>query len=228
MTKNRTLFRISFLVFLLTGIGCSTVQPVLVERPISFGETRKELTVGYLQDRYGLPGTDARIRPRMIVLHWTAIPTLEGSLEAFEPERLPGARGDIQAAGALNVSAHYLIDRDGTIYHLMPDTIMARHTIGLNHCAIGIENVGGTPQTPLTREQMESNKWLVRELARKYPIEYLIGHYEYTAFEGHPLWLEKDAGYRTEKTDPGADFMKRIRRSLKDLKFKPVPETLGQ
>ena len=122
------------------------------------------------------------------------------------------------------VSAHYLIDRDGTIYHLMPDTIMARHTIGLNHCAIGIENVGGTPQTPLTEAQFKSNAWLVRQLSGRYPIEYLIGHYEYTAFEGHPLWMEKDTGYRTEKTDPGPEFMRKIRRSLKDLSLKSTPE----
>lgn len=211
-------------ILLLFLLGCSSYKPAVVERPIPFGDTREELTREYLKERYGLPATDAGIRPRMIVLHWTAIPTLEGSFEAFEPERLPGARGDIQTAGALNVSAHYLIDRDGTIYHLMPDTIMARHTIGLNHCAIGIENVGGTSETPLTEAQFKSNAWLVRQLAGRYPIEYLIGHYEYTAFEGHPLWMEKDAGYRTEKTDPGPEFMRDIRRSLKDLAFKPIPE----
>jgi N-acetylmuramoyl-L-alanine amidase len=158
------------------------------------------------------------------VLHWTAIPTLEGSLEAFQPERLPSARGDIQEAGALNVSAHYLVDRDGTIYQLLPDTVMARHTIGLNHCAIGIENVGGTTETPLTKEQLRANTRLVRSLAKTYPIEYLIGHYEYTAFDGHPLWLEKDSGYRTTKTDPGEAFMNEVRSNLKGLSFKPIPE----
>jgi N-acetyl-anhydromuramyl-L-alanine amidase AmpD len=224
MKNTHTYLSISGILFLLL-LGCSAYQPVVVDRPIPFGETRKELTREYLKDRYGLSGADPGIHPRMIVLHWTAIPSLEGSLKAFEPERLPGARGDIQSAGALNVSAHYLIDRDGTIYHLMPDTVMARHTIGLNHCAIGIENVGGTPETPLTEAQFKSNAWLVRQLADRFPIEYLIGHYEYTAFEGHPLWLEKDAGYRTEKTDPGSQFMKKIRRSLKDLAFKPIPQT---
>lgn len=222
--ENGNLSPILALILSLLVLGCSSYQPSMVDRPIPFGETRLELTREYLKERYGLVGADASIHPRMIVLHWTAIPTLEGSLEAFEPEQLPGARGDIQSAGALNVSAHYLIDRDGTIYHLMPDTIMARHTIGLNHCAIGIENVGGTGDTPLTEAQFKSNAWLVRQLAGRYPIEYLIGHYEYTAFEGHPLWLEKDAGYRTEKTDPGTTFMGDIRRSLKDLSFKPVPE----
>ncbi len=224
MMKNQHVLRIPVYILIFLLLGCSTYQPTVVERPLPFGETRQELTREYLKERYGLPGTDAGIRPRMIVLHWTAIPTLQGSLEAFEPEELPGARGDIQSAGALNVSAHYLIDRDGTIYHLMPDTVMARHTIGLNHCAIGIENVGGTSETPLTDAQFKSNAWLVRQLAGRYPIDYLIGHYEYTAFEGHPLWLEKDAGYRTEKTDPGSKFMRDIRRSLKDLSFKPVPE----
>ena len=225
MMKNRHAHIRSIGVLLLFVLGCGSYQPIVVERPIPFGDTREELTREYLKQRYGIDGTDPTIHPRMIVLHWTAIPTLEGSLDAFEPERLPGARGDIQSAGALNVSAHYLIDRDGTIYHLMPDTIMARHTIGLNHCAIGIENVGGTPQTPLTEAQFKSNTWLVRHLAGEYPIEYLIGHYEYIAFEGHPLWLEKDAGYRTEKTDPGSDFMRKIRRSLNDLAFKSIPET---
>ena len=183
-----------------------------------------ELTRAYLESRYGLHQEDARIRPQMVVLHWTAIPTLEGSFQAFYPTRLPAARGDISSGGALNVSAHYLVDRDGTIYQLMPDTLMARHTIGLNHCAIGVENVGGTPETPLTTEQLKANAWLVRNLAGRYPIRYLIGHYEYTAFEGHPLWLEQDSAYRTEKTDPGPGFMKKIRHSLRDLPLQPAPK----
>jgi len=183
------------------------------------------LSRAYLETRYGLHQEDARINPRMVVLHWTAIPTLEASFDAFNPSRLPAARGDISSAGALNVSAHYLVDRDGTIYQLMPDTLMARHTIGLNHCAIGIENVGGTPETPLTPQQLRANSWLVRNLAARYPIRYLIGHYEYTAFEGHPLWLENDSAYRTEKTDPGRDFMKKIRRSVKDLHLEPAPNS---
>ncbi len=206
-------------------LACAGSKPVVVDRPISFGPDRNALTISYLQDRYGLPAATPAINPRMVVLHWTAIPTLQGSLDAFEPERLPTARGDIQGAGALNVSAHYLVDRDGTIYQLLPDTVMARHTIGLNHCAIGIENVGGTPETPLTVSQLEANTRLVRSLAKTYPIEYVIGHYEYTAFVGHPLWLEKDSAYRTAKTDPGEDFMRAIRRNLSDLALKPVPQS---
>ena len=223
--RSFQVFRILCFLLLISGIfSCSSAKPVIVERPISFGPDREALTISYLNTRYDLSVTSPEITPRMIVLHWTAIPTLKGSLEAFQPEKLPSARGDIQGGGALNVSAHYLIDRDGTIYHLLPDTIMARHTIGLNHCAIGIENVGGTADSPLTPEQEEANTRLVRSLVKTYPIEYLIGHYEYTAFEGHPLWLEKDSGYRTSKTDPGEKFMRKIRENLKNLSFKPVPQ----
>jgi N-acetyl-anhydromuramyl-L-alanine amidase AmpD len=105
----------------------------------------------------------------------------------------------------------------------MPETTMARHVIGLNHCAIGIENVGGTGDTKLTRAQLRSNKWLVKYLKSKYDIDYLIGHYEYTLFEDHELWLEKDQGYRTVKTDPGEKFLKRVKRATKKLNFKPTP-----
>ena len=35
-----------------------------------------------------------------------------------------------------------MIDRDGTIYQLVPLAIMCRHTVGLNYTAIGIEHVG--------------------------------------------------------------------------------------
>ncbi|WP_372945427.1 peptidoglycan recognition family protein, partial [Muriicola sp.] len=124
----------------------------------------------------------------------------------------------------LNVSSHFLVGRDGTIYRLMPETVMGRHVIGLNHCAIGVENVGGTDETPLTEAQLRSNIWLVDYLSKKYNIEYLIGHYEYPLFEGHELWLEKDPAYRTEKDDPGEEFMARVRKATKNWKFKPVPK----
>ena len=40
--------------------------------------------------------------------------------------------------------SHYVIDRDGTIYQLVPRSIMCRHTVGLNYTAIGIEHVGSS------------------------------------------------------------------------------------
>ena len=195
----------------------------IVDRPIDFKKDRIDLTLQYMEDRYGLERSTPKIDPKMIVLHWTAIPNLEDSFNAFKRSKLPQSREGISSASQLNVSSHFLVDQDGTIYRLMPETTMARHVIGLNHTAIGIENVGGTPETPLTNAQLESNIWLVNYLSNKYAIEYVIGHYEYTNFEDHELWLEKDSGYRTEKVDPGEDFMNAIRTAVKDKNFKKVP-----
>ncbi|MGB3149486.1 MAG: peptidoglycan recognition family protein [Maribacter sp.] len=207
---------------LLFIISCKSSN-IIVDRPITFNEERKILTLEYLSDRYGLEKNSPQIEPKMIVLHWTVIPTFQESFEAFNAPTLPNWRPDIKNVSGLNVSSQFMVDRDGTIYQLLPETTMARHVIGLNHCAIGVENVGGAEGQPLTKAQLKSNIWLVRYLTEKYPIDYVIGHYEYQLFEGHPLWLEKDTGYRTVKTDPGEGFMASVRKKIKDLNFKPLP-----
>lgn len=218
---KRLLF-LAIIGFLLSSCK-STVS--IIEKPIIFDTQRELLTLEYLEQRYGLDVDTPQITPKMIVLHWTVIPTLEKSFAAFENATLPDWRPDIKSVSGLNVSSQFMVDRDGTIYRLLPETTMARHVIGLNHCAIGVENVGGDVGQPLTKAQLKSNIWLVRYLSKKYPIDHLIGHYEYTLFENHPLWLEKDSGYRTVKTDPGTEFMEKVRSKVKDLNFKPVPKS---
>ena len=224
MKRNKILSKLTIIsrvvVFIWFLVSCSADKRI-IDAPILFNEERKELTLQYLSERYGLEQTEPTINPKMIVLHWTVIPTFEESFETFNSASLPN-RPDIKAASALNVSAQFMVDRDGTMYRLLPETTMARHVIGLNHCAIGIENIGGTEDLPLTEAQVESNIWLVNYLSKKYKIAYLIGHYEYTLFEGHELWLEKDDGYRTAKDDPGADFMKKVRDGTLKNDFKPI------
>lgn len=202
--------------------SCSSTSKI-IEKPIIFDAQRTELTKEYLLDRYGIQQDNVEITPKMIVLHWTVIPSMQRTFDVFNPPTLPDWRPDINSVSGLNVSSQFLVDRDGTIYQLLPETTMARHVIGLNHCAIGIENVGGTDDLPLTDAQLKSNIWLVKYLSKKYAIDYLIGHYEYTLFEEHPLWLEKDDSYRTKKDDPGKDFMLKVRNATKKLNFKPLP-----
>jgi len=211
-----------FLLLFVILSACSGSKEI-IDKPIVFDEERKTLTLEYLKDHYGIEKESPTIDPKIIVLHWTVIPTFEESFEFFKNATLSNTRDDISGAGALNVSSQFMVDRDGTIYRLLPETTMARHVIGLNYCAIGVENIGGTEDLPLTDEQLKSNIWLVKYLAEKYAIEYVIGHYEYTLFDGHELWLEKDDGYRTEKTDPGKDFMDKVRSATKELNFKPLP-----
>ncbi|WP_089662389.1 N-acetylmuramoyl-L-alanine amidase [Christiangramia echinicola] len=219
-------FKFYLIAFLIVATFSACKSSKIVDRPIEFDQDRIDLTLQYMNDRYGLKRNTPEIDPKMIVLHWTAIPNLEDSYRAFKNPELPQSRESISGASQLNVSSHFLVDQDGTIYRLMPETTMARHVIGLNHTAIGVENVGGTENTPLTEAQVESNIWLVNYLSDKYDIQYVIGHYEYTNFEDHELWLEKDSGYRTEKTDPGKDFMDKVRSATKNRNFKKVPSRI--
>ncbi|EAR01324.1 peptidoglycan recognition family protein [Maribacter sp. HTCC2170] len=218
--------QIIIILTIILFISCSSLKKI-VDKPIVFNEERIEMTLQYLDEHYGLKQNSPTIVPKMIVLHWTAIPTFEGSFDAFYNIKLPNWRPDISKAGGLNVSTHFLVDQDGTIYGLMPETTMGRHVIGLNHCAIGVENVGGTKDTPLTKAQLDANIWLVKYLAKKYDIDYVIGHHEYTLFEGHELWLEKDDGYRTTKTDPGDEFMSKVRNATRKLSFKELPKKIN-
>ena len=210
---------ILFSVFAACGLPALEIE----EKPIVFDAERKQLSLDYMKERYGLEKDSAYIEPKIIVLHWTAIPTLEESFNAMNPAVLPGSRSNIGSASDLNVSTQFLVDRDGTIYQLLPENAFARHVIGLNSNAIGVENVGGKAN-PLTKAQLEANEALVRYLSEKYDIEYLIGHYEYQKFEGHPLWKERDSSYRTKKIDPGKSFMKKIRNNLSDLELEGAPK----
>lgn len=208
-----------FLAFLSTIVTLYGIE--IIQKPIHFSEHRKELTLEYINEHYGFSPRDITIEPHIIVIHFTAIPTLTGSFEAFDNEELPSSRKDISGKHAsVNVSVAYLVDRDGTIYQLMPDNWMGRHVIGLNYASIGIENVGtlGT----LTHKQLQSNTALIRYLTQKYKtIEYLSGHSDYRCFEQTPLWLERDKGYRTEKEDPGETFMRPLQSAFPTLKQAP-------
>ena len=119
--------------------------------------------------------------------------------------------------------AHFVVDRDGTIYRLAPETWMGRHTIGLNHIAIGVENVGDGARYPLTRAQVEANARLVRYLAGKHAITHVIGHHESARMEGHAYWRELDPKYRNRKPDPGKAFMRKVRARIADLGLHGAP-----
>ena len=202
----------------------SVPEPAIVDRPITFDAERARLTVEYRRLHEDPEAQGTTITPRVIVVHHTALATLAASRRAFEPTRLPAARGELARGGAVNVSAHFLVDRDGTIYRLLPETTMARHVIGLNHVALGIENVGGLPGTPLTPAQLEVNAALVRSLVRRHPgITHLLGHHEAARMEGHPYRRERLAGYRTVKIDPGAPFMTALRARVDDLGLSGAP-----
>lgn len=221
--KQRLLYRLWCLPLLLLSACGPRLE--IRDRPISFSPLRHSATLRYIEDHYGLNPDDISITPQVIVLHWTAIAGFEASFEAFDAETLGSTRPDLGSSEQVNVSIHFLVDRDGAVYRLMPETWMARHVIGLNYSAVGIENVGGANSIDdLTDAQIAANIRLVRYLAQKYEtIRFLIGHSEYRQFESHPLWLELDQSYRTEKVDPGERFMAAVRAGVTALDLQGPP-----
>jgi len=194
------------------------------QTPIKFTQKRIDLTKEYIKIHYDKNVEDIKIIPRIILIHHTAIDDFEDSLSRFSDEVLPSRRSDIiSSKPSVNVSAHFMVERDGSVHQLMPLDFMARHVIGLNYSSIGIENVGGqNSKDNLTQAQLKANIFLVEYLKNKFSkIEYLVAHYEYRCFEGDKLFLEVDDGYRTIKDDPSIRFMNELRKNTSSLKTPP-------
>ncbi|MCI6158341.1 MAG: serine hydrolase [Selenomonadaceae bacterium] len=181
-------------------------KPDIIQKPVLWNTEREKLTREYALKHYGTEQAD--IKPQAIILHWTAGSTWKSAYNHFyEPKR---------DDGSVNVSSHFLVDRDGTIYQLLPTDVMARHAIGYNWCSIGVENVGGVNgAADLTEAQIRANVKLIRYLQKQYPdIHYVFGHYEQDAAHATGLYKEKVVGYHSSKVDPGSKFMQAVRAEL--------------
>lgn len=200
------------IILLTNSLACAEELP-FVDNFIPQSEYRDALTDEYTLKHYGQVYRE--IVPRAVVVHWTAMGTLESNWNYFSS----ATRDD----GTLNVASQFLVGRDGTVWRLMPETNFARHIIGYNHCAIGIENVGGyNGQEDLTEAQLIANVRLIKYLHEKYStIEYVFGHYQQNAARSSGLYIELVAGYRSIKSDPGPKFMRGLREQLESdgLKF---------
>lgn len=180
-------------------------------------DARKALAREYARVHYGID--DWRLAaPRMIVVHYTGTDSDAESLSVFRPDTLASSRTDIEAGGALNVGVHYVITKDGTVWSLLPETDMGRHTIGYNYVSLGIEMTGSSG-SKLTDAQLASCAALVADIARRNPsIGYLCGHHEYMqAGRAHSvLYRELAKGFApTVKSDPGPVFMAALRDRLR-------------
>jgi beta-N-acetylhexosaminidase len=178
-------------VALAVALAFVVPKPHIVWKPIPFGAKRKAEMAQYSERHYGI---DSYIlHPRVIVEHYTATTTFASAYNTFvadvpdaELHQLPGT------------CAHLIIDRDGTIYQLVPLTIMCRHTVGLNYVAIGIEHVGTSDAEILNDAgQMRSSLELTAWLMARYHIvsRNVIGHNESLA---SPYHKELYAPWRTQ------------------------------
>ena len=192
-------------VIFLTGNVHAEEMPFL-DNFIPWSDYRDQLGDEYTMTHYGK--VIRQIVPQAVVVHWTAGGTLESNRDFFYGEE----RGD----GTLNVASQFICGRDGTMWRIMPETNFARHIIGYNHCAIGIENVGGYDgNEDLTDAQLAANVRLIKYLHAKYPtIKYVFGHYQQDAARASGLYIELVAGYYSIKSDPGPTFMRALREQL--------------
>ena len=153
-------------------------KPATTWEPIPFGKERKAQTAAYVRRHYGsfIRHPSWRLRhPHVIVIHYTdasyraTFNTFADDVPDSELHELPGT------------SAHFVIDRFGHIHQLVSLHVIARHTVGLNWTAIGIEHVGFSDAQVLgNHRQMRSSLRLVHWLTCRYhmTIPNVIGHNE--------------------------------------------------
>jgi N-acetylmuramoyl-L-alanine amidase len=142
-------------------------------KPIPFGAKRRRQMAAYSKRHYGRRTWHLR-NPKVIVEHYTDGLSWSSAWNAFAANtkhngELPG------------VCAHFIIDRDGTIYHLVPLDTRCRHAVGMNWTAIGIEHVGTSDRMVLrNHKQMRSSIRLTLWLMTRYDINIgnVIGHAE--------------------------------------------------
>jgi N-acetylmuramoyl-L-alanine amidase len=123
----------------------TAARPAIVQRPIPFGAKRREEMRAYALRHYGIDSFRLR-DPKVIVEHYTATDTFQAAYSTFAND-VP----DVELHELPGTCAHFIVDKDGTIYQLVPLTIMCRHTVGLNYTAIGIEQVGRDAREILDR-----------------------------------------------------------------------------
>jgi N-acetylmuramoyl-L-alanine amidase-like protein len=163
------------LVAALATLLLAAPAPAIVWRPIPFGARRKAETAAYAKRHYGFRSYRLR-HPHVIVEHYTVTSTFSQAFNTFAPD-VP----DSELHELPGTCAHFVVDRDGTIYQLVRLGIMCRHTVGLNWTAIGIEHVGYSDAQILhDRRQLAASLKLTRWLRCRYGIAVkdVIGHSE--------------------------------------------------
>ena len=185
-------------------------RPHIVQKRIPFPPKRAREMRRYAIRHYGIHTFRLR-HPRVIVEHYT-------ETSSFSPVWNTFARDvpDVELHELPQVCAHFVIDRSGRIYELVPPNIMCRHTVGLNWTAIGIEHVGmSDAQVMGDRRELRASLALTRWLQSRYGIltRNVIGHAESLSSRYH---RERVRSLRTQTHgDMAHGTMVRYRRLLR-------------
>jgi N-acetylmuramoyl-L-alanine amidase len=145
-----------------------------VERiKIPFGPRRKRQMAAYSKRHYGK--YEWRLEPRQIVLHYATAPTLGSVFNTFSDPRPDQTFGETP-----QVCAHFVV-APGKAVQMVSLRARCRHTLGLNHVAIGIEHLGYSDGEVIGNRGMRLRSLsLVRRLRCLYGIGVrdVIGHAE--------------------------------------------------
>jgi N-acetylmuramoyl-L-alanine amidase len=135
---------------------------------------RKREMRAYSKRHYGF--ASARLRPRVIVEHIAVAASAQSVINTFTPDVPDSELGELPG-----LCSHYVISETGKILELVPPTLRCRHTVGLNHVAIGIEHVGFEDGDVLgDKRRLRASLRLTAWLRCRFhiPIKDVIGHNE--------------------------------------------------
>lgn len=189
-----------------------SLAPAIRDELIPFGAQRRAEMAAYARRHYGIDSWRLT-RPRLIVEHVADAPSAAAVRDIFAVDR-----ADPSLHERPNVCAHFVVDRDGTIWHLVPLGTMCRHVVGLNYTAIGIEHAGFSDADVMgDAAQLRASLRLTRWLRCRFsiPVAGVIGHGESL---GTPFYREHVAAFRGQThTDMSRPAMRRYRAALAAL-----------
>jgi hypothetical protein len=194
------------------ALARAVAPPRIHWRPIPYGAARREEMRRYALRHYGIH--DYRLtNPHVIVEHYTDGDSFASAFSEFAQDVPDQELHELPAT-----CAHFVVDRDGTIYQLVSLHLMCRHTVGLNWTAVGIEHVGRSDaQVMADRRQRRSSLLLTRWLQGRLNITTrdVIGHNESLS---SPYHRERVAALRGQTHgDFRRSTMSRYRRALSRL-----------
>ena len=197
------------------GAEARRYRPRMKRDYIPFGEDRKHQMGRYSKRHYGV-WRWRLTSPDVLVLHFTGGSSYSSARNHFA-SNTPN-RGELPG-----VCAHFVVDKDGTIYKVVRTKIRCRHAIGLNYTSVGIEMVQETGegarwadrQILRRRPQIRAALKLARFLKLKYSIRMrnIIGH----AMVNESPYFKDLQGWRSDHTDWLKPDVREFRRRLERM-----------
>jgi N-acetylmuramoyl-L-alanine amidase len=193
------------------GAGAAARRPGIRKWLIPYPKRRKGEMAAYSKRHYGKREWRL-LHPKVLVEHISVTRTTRQVWETFAPDRPDPEFGELPG-----VCSHFVVSKKGRVFKLVPVSIRCRHTVGLNHVAIGIEHVGYRDGDVLgNKRQLRHSLKLTQWIRCRFEIKLknVIGHNESLS---SPFYRELDPGFRGQThADWSHRHMKTYRRKLRN------------